>query len=283
MKTKILFLFLLSSILTFSQKDKDKESEDENDFDENIYASFFTLKIVNLETTKTAKKGDLYFNISHRFGSIKGGIDEFFGLDQSNIRFSFFYGITDRLTLGASRSSFNKTYDITAKYRFWQQEENGFPVTITGFSEIAANTDFDEDDYPGFTFKNRLSYLTEILISKKINNNFSLELAPIFIHENFVINDDQSNSQFALGAGGRYNINGTLSLSLDYVYHFNRASNSDFINPLSLGFNIEVGEHVFQIIVSNSNQLNDINFITSAAGDWANGDIFLGFNLYRIF
>lgn len=283
MKTKILFLFLLSSILTFSQKDKHKESEGKNDFDENIYASFFTLKIVNLESTKTAKKGDLYFNISHRFGSIKGGIDEFFGLDQSNIRFSFFYGITDRLTLGASRSSFNKTYDITAKYRFWQQEENGFPVTITGFSEIAANTDIDEDDFPGFAFKNRLSYLTEILISKKFNENFSLELAPIFIHENFVANNDQSNSQFALGAGGRYNINGTLSLSLDYVYHFNRASNSDFTNPLSLGFNIEVGEHVFQIILSNSNQLNDINFITRAAGDWANGNIFLGFNLYRIF
>jgi len=283
MKTKILFLFVLSSILTFSQKDKGKESEVKNDFEENIYASFFTLKIVNLESTKTAKKGDLYFNISHRFGSIKGGIDEFFGLDQSNIRFSFFYGITDRLTLGASRSSFDKTYDVTAKYRFWQQEENGFPLTITGFSEIAANTDIDEDDYPGFAFKNRLSYLTEILISKKFNENFSLELAPIYIHENFVVNDDQNNSQFALGAGGRYNINGTLSLSLDYVYHFNRASNSDFTNPLSLGFNIEVGEHVFQIIVSNSNQLNDINFITSAAGDWVDGNIFLGFNLYRIF
>ncbi len=283
MKTKLLFLFLLSSILSFSQKDRAHKNKSEIDFENVIYASFFTLKIVNLESTKTAKKGDLYFNISHRFGSIKGGIDEFFGLDQSNIRFSFFYGISDRLTLGASRSSFNKTYDITAKYRFLQQEENGFPVTITGFTEVAANTEIDDDDYPGFAFKNRLSYLTEILISKKFNTNLSLEIAPIFIHENFVVDDDQSNSQFAFGAGERYNINGTLSLSLDYVYHFNRASNSPFKNPLSLGFNIEVGEHVFQIILSNSNQLNDINFITSTAGDWANGNIFLGFNLYRIF
>jgi len=283
MKTIIIILFFLCSSFTFAQEDLINELDQEAVVDSIVISAFFGLKIVNLESTKTASKGDFYFNISHRFGSVKGGIDELFGLDQSNIRFSFFFGINDWLTLGASRSSYNKTYDITAKYRFINQVENGFPLTITGFSEIAANTNIDENDYPGFTFKNRLSYLTEILISRKFSEKISLLIAPIFIHENFVIDDNQDNSQFALGAGGRYKLNGTLSLNVDYVYHLNRASDSSFINPLSFGLDIETGGHVFQIIVSNSNQLNDINFITNAVGDWTTGDVYIGFNLYRVF
>lgn len=283
MKKYVFLLFLLFSFLTHSQEDLMDELDQEVVVDSSIVAAFFGLKIVNLESTKTASKGDFYFNISHRFGSIKDGIDELFGLDQSTIRFSFFYGINDWLTLGASRSSYNKTYDISAKYRFTKQYENGFPFTITGFSEIAANTEIDTDDYPGFTFINRLSYLTEVLISRKFNERLSLQFAPVFIHENFVLNDNQDNSQFALGAGGRYNLNGTLSLNVDYVYHLNRANDNPFSNPLSFGLDIETGGHVFQIILSNSNQLNDVNFITNAIGDWSTGDLYLGFNLYRVF
>ena len=283
MKKYILLLCFICSSLVQAQEDIMDELDQEAIVDSAVVSAFFGLKIVNLESTKTASKGDFYFNISHRFGSIKDGIDELFGLDQSTIRFSFFYGINDWLTLGASRSSYNKTYDITAKYRFTKQYENGFPVTITGFSEIAANTEIDADDYPGFTFKNRLSYLTEVLVSRKFSERLSLQIAPIFIHENFVLDDNQDNSQFALGAGGRYMLNGTLSLNVDYVYHLNRADESPFNNPLSFGLDIETGGHVFQIILSNSNQLNDINFITNAVGDWSTGDLYLGFNLYRVF
>lgn len=283
MKNNILLLCLFCSMLVQAQEDLIDELDQEVVVDSSVVSAFFGLKIVNLESTKTASKGDFYFDIAHRFGSIKDGIDELFGLDQSTIRFSFFYGINDWLTVGLSRSSYNKTYDISAKYRFTKQYENGFPFTITGFSEIAANTKIDADDYPGFTFKNRLSYLTEVLVSRKFNERFSLQLAPIFIHENFVINDNQDNSQFGFGGGARYNLNGTLSLNVDYVYHLNRANDSPFNNPLSFGLDIETGGHVFQIILSNSNQLNDINFITNAVGEWSTGDLYLGFNLYRVF
>ncbi len=283
MKKYIFILCFLCSSLVQAQEDIMDELDQEAILDSAVVSAFFGLKIVNLESTNTASKGDLYFNISHRFGSIKDGIDELFGLDQSTIRFSFFYGINDWLTLGASRSSYNKTYDISAKYRLKKQYKNGFPFTITGFSEIAVNTKINADDYPGFTFINRLSYLSEVLVSRKFNERLSLQFAPIFIHENFVLNDNQDNSQFALGAGGRYNLNGTLSLNVDYVYHLNRANYSPFSNPLSFGLDIETGGHVFQIILSNSNQLNDINFITNAIGDWSTGDLYLGFNLYRVF
>lgn len=41
-----------------------------------VESAFKGLKIVNIESTKLAAKGDLYFIVAHRFGSIK---DEFEG------------------------------------------------------------------------------------------------------------------------------------------------------------------------------------------------------------
>ena len=48
-----------------------------------LYAesAFKGLKIINLESTKMVDKGEMYFIVAHRFGSIQNGFDDFFGLD----------------------------------------------------------------------------------------------------------------------------------------------------------------------------------------------------------
>ena len=90
MKKYILLLCFFCFSLIQAQEDIMDELDQEAVVDSAVVSTFFGLKIVNLESTKTASKGDFYFNISHRFGSIKDGIDELFGLDQSTIRFSFY-------------------------------------------------------------------------------------------------------------------------------------------------------------------------------------------------
>jgi hypothetical protein len=42
--------------------------------------AFKALQIGNLQSTKVVDKGDLYMVVAHRFGTIKNGIDDFFGL-----------------------------------------------------------------------------------------------------------------------------------------------------------------------------------------------------------
>ena len=211
------------------------------------------------------------------------GIKELFGLDQSTMRFSFIFGVNDWLNFGVSRSSTNKVYDFTAKYRLLEQQENGFPFTIVGFNSLAINTGYDESDYLNYESKFRLIYLSEILISRKFNNELSLQLAPIFFHENYVQNSYQENSQFALGIGGRYKLTKFVTFNLDYAYHLNRADNSPFNNPLSVGFDIQTGGHVFQIHFTNAQPMYDAGFLTDASGDWSKGDFFFGFNLSRVF
>ena len=283
MKKIILLGALMACFLSYAQEDLLSELDAEMEVDSTTYSAFKGLKIVNLESTKLVAKRDFYFVIAHRFGSVKNGIKELFGLDESTIRFSFIFGLTDWLNLGVSRSSYNKVYDFTAKYRLLTQEENGFPFTVVGFNSLAINTGFDEGDYLNYESKFRLTYLFEFLISRKISNEFSMELAPIFFHENYVQNFHQENSQFALGIGGRYKISKFVTFNLDYAYHMNRADNSAFNNPLSIGFDIETGGHVFQLHFTNAQPMYDAGFLTDATGDWSEGDFFFGFNLSRVF
>ncbi|MDX1829406.1 MAG: DUF5777 family beta-barrel protein [Lutibacter sp.] len=282
-KSIIYFLLVFSVTSVVAQDGLLDELNSSVSLNNSVSSTFKALKIVNLESTKLAAKKDFYFIISHRFGSLKGGAKEFFGLDQSTIRFSFFYGFTDWLTLGFSRSSFQKTYDVTAKYKLKGQQNNGFPVSIVGFNAVSVNTQQSRANVPLLEYKHRLTYLSQLLISRKFSRSLSLELAPIYFHENYVSNPLQDNNQYAIGGGGRIKISNRVTFNVDYVYHLNRAENSVFKNPLSMGFDIETGGHVFQLIFSNAQPMYDAGFITNASGDWTKGDVFFGFNLSRVF
>ena len=279
----ILAILLLTPVFTFSQDDLLDEIDKNSNNIENVNAVFKGLKIVNFESTKLVAKKELTFIVSHRFGSIKNGIDTFFGLDNAVTRLNFVYGITDAINLGVSRSSFLKVYDITAKYRLIQQQHNGFPFTIVGFNAVLINTALDKNNLPLLEFKHRLGYTMQFLISRKINQDLSLQLAPTFFHDNYVLIDEQDNSQFALGLGGRYKLGKRWSINADYGIHLNRADNSLFRNPLSVGFDLETGGHVFQMHFSNAQAMNTNGFLGQGNGDWSDGNIYFGFNLSRTF
>ena len=279
----LLTLFLCLPLYIDAQEDLLNEIDSDSTGIEYASAAFKGLKIVNFESTKLVAEKELTLIVSHRFGSVKNGIDTFFGLDDAVTRLNFVYGITDGINLGLSRSSFQKIYEASAKYRIIRQEENGFPFTIVGFNAFLINTGLDKANLPLLEFKHRLGYTAQLLISRKVDTNFSVELAPTFFHDNFVVQDEQDNSQFALGLGGRYKLGKRWSINADYGYHLNRADNSPFKNPLSIGFDLETGGHVFQMHFTNSQPMNTNGFLGQSTGDWTDGDFYFGFNLSRVF
>ena len=291
---KITFFLLLFPFIVFSQDDLLGELNEEIKEDRKVISVFKSLKVVNFETTKLANKKDFYLVISHRFGSVKNGIYDLFGLDQAVTQFKFIYGVNEWLNIGAARSSNQKKYGIHAKYRLKYQEKNGFPISIVGYNLITANTSLKENAYPNISFEDRLSYTSQLLISRKINENLSILFAPSFIHENLATRSfvqengttvfyDEENNQFALGFGGRYKLSKRISLNIDYGLHLNRNENSVYNNPLSIGADIETGGHVFQVHFTNAQAMFEEGFITQAQGDWLDGDFFFGFNLVRVF
>ena len=279
MKKLILLLFLFP-LLTYSQDDL-LSGVEAPITKEKVASAFKALKIVNLESTKLAAKGDLYFVVAHRFGSIKDGFEGFYGLDNANTQIKFIYGLTPGINISAARSEF--AYDFATKYMLLPQIKDGFPVTIAGFNSLSINNTLKESLYPKLEFKNRLTYVAQLLISRKFSEKLSLEIVPSFFHENFVLDPEQSNSQYAIGFGGRYKFAKRWSLNMDYAAHLNRASNSIYKNPLSIGFDLETGGHVFQMHFTNSQAIDEAGYLGRTTGDWTKGDIFFGFNLARVF
>ncbi|MCB0464695.1 MAG: hypothetical protein KDC78_03320 [Aequorivita sp.] len=278
-----LLLILWMPLLTFAQEDLLAEINKDSVTNEYAIAAFKGLKIVNFESTKLVAKKELTLIVSHRFGSIENGFDSFFGLDDAVTRLNFVYGISDGFNIGVSRSSYQKIYEGSIKYRLVNQQENGFPFTIVGYNSLMINTALDKDNLPKLKFKHRLAYATQLLISRKLNTNFSVEIAPTYFHDNYVAINEQDNSQFAIGFGGRYKLGKRWSLNIDYGLHLNRASTSPFRNPLSVGVDLETGGHVFQMHFTNAQPMNTNGFLGQAYGNWADGDIYFGFNLSRVF
>jgi len=281
MKNPIIYFVVLfvSYFSLNAQDDLLEELEAENALDSTksvVGYAFKALKIVNFESTKLASKGDFYFIVAHRFGSVQNGFDDLFGLDNAVTRLSFLYGFTDWLNVGVARSSFQKTYGVHAKYKIISQTENGYNL-------VTVNTQLDRSFLPGLEFNNRLAYTTQLLISRKFSNAFSFQLAPSLLHENLVSFIPQDNTQFILGMGGRYKISKRVSINADYGWHLNRAANSPFNNSLSLGVDIETGGHVFQLHFTNAQPMFENGFLANGTGDWTEGVFFFGFNLSRVF
>lgn len=277
---KILLPLLLLPFLSFAQEDL-LAGVDSVGTSQVVESAFKGLKVVNLESTKLAAKGDMYFIVAHRFGSVKDGFEGFYGLDNANTQLKFLYGLTNRLTISGARSE--SAYDFSVKYLLKNQVKDGFPVAIVGFNSLAMNNTLKESNYPKLKFDDRLIYVTQLIISRKFSEKLSLEVVPTFFHENFVDNDRQDNSQYAVGFGGRYKLGKRWSINMDYAAHLNRASNSIYKNPLSIGFDLETGGHVFQMHFTSSQQIHEAGFLGQTTGDWTKGDIFFGFNLARVF
>lgn len=249
-----------------------------------VSATFKGTRIVNGHSIENRKKGELEFIISHRFGRINTGFEELFGLDQSNIRFSFEYGFTDNLTAGVGRSSFQKTYEGFLKYSLLKQKTgaNSFPFAVSLLGSIAAKS---EKSIPGNerTFAESLFYVGQILIAKKVNSSLSFQVTPTYIHRNLTEINADPHDIFALGFGTRVKVSKRVSLNAEYFPQFKRLQSIDARNSLAFGVDIETGGHVFQIILANSMRMIEKGFITETTGNFFGGDIHLGFNLSRTF
>ncbi len=248
-------------------------------------SAFKGLQICNMQSTKLTSKGEWYMLVSHRFGDLTNGFNNFFGLDNAYTKFGGIYGVTDWLSLGASRHTLDKVYELTAKYKLANQIKDGFPVTIVGYNTMDINSKLDKDIFPGLKFNNRLAFSSQLLVSRKFSNSFSLELNPIYIHKNLYEYGLEQKNEFFIGTGARYKIAKRMSVNLEYAARISTVdgARTPYENPLTVGLDIETGGHVFQLVLSNSQAMNDVAMFSRPTGDWFSGAIYFGFNMYRVF
>jgi hypothetical protein len=282
------FFFLLIFSGAFAQDDLmnmlDKNTPPEINY---TSATFKSTRVMNGHSVERMPPGQLDVRISHRFGTLNSGAYNFFGLDQSNIHLSLEYGILKWLMVGIGRGTYEKTFDGFAKFTILRQSSGArmMPVSVSALSSIAVTsvkwTDPGRNNY----FSSRLFYVQQLLIARKISQSFSVQIAPTLVHRNLVATELDPNDLFAVGAGGRIKLTKRISLNAEYYYMINPGKDlsQKFYNPLSFGFDIETGGHVFQLIFTNSLAMIEKGFIGETTGNWGKGDIHFGFNISRVF
>ncbi len=261
--------------------------EQNKDTSETVWISntFKGTRLINGQTIEVRDRGVLEFMIMHRFGRLNSGAYEFFGLDNANIRLGLNYSITNKLTVGIGRSSFDKVYDGFLKYQLLKQstrlKNNPFTLTLTGGVYIKTLRPSEPDTK--IPFDQKLAYSAQVLLARKFGERLSLQLMPTLVHRNYVEIPGDENTIYTVGIGGRIKISQRIAITGEYYPRFNGNEANDIYNSLSFGIDIETGGHVFQLMFTNSRQMIEKGFITETDGKWGNGDIHFGFNISRVF
>ena len=270
------------------------EAENPTPSREYTTATFKTTRIANGHSIENTAKGVLDFRVGHRFGRLNQGVKDFFGLDNATTRIGFDYGITDWLMIGIGRSSYLKEYDGFLKLRLLRQRDRGgFPFSVSYMGAASIQTYERPVHIPDsleYYTSNRMAYINQLLIARKFNNWLSLQLMPTHVHYNLVTYRSDPNDVLAIGIGGRLKLSNRISLTAEYYYQLPGTQLRDPIdrnmftrNPLTIGFDIETGGHVFQLMFSNSTGITERTVIGQTNGYWPDGDIHFGFNISRVF
>jgi hypothetical protein len=252
-----------------------------------VELTFMAPRNINLYTIEPLSPGELHYSIMHTFGTVDTGIRNLWGIDQgANVRFSFEFGLTERLSLGFGRSSLDKVVDLTGRYSLLKQmSDNSIPVSVSLNTSTGINTSsfgFLAEDY---TFGDRLNFTGSLLIARKISDDFSLQVSPTIVHFNRVgqetnVADPDLNTYYAVGVATRYKIKPRTALSAQYIPTLNGENTS---YNLAVGIDIETGGHVFQMFFTTSRALNDQYLIAGENGDFFDRQFRFGFNVNRLF
>jgi opacity protein-like surface antigen len=250
-----------------------------------VTGTFKATHVINMQTIESPAAGALNFVIQHRFGQLNSGSYNFFGLDNASLRLGLEYGLTDRLAIGIGRSSVQKTFDGSIKYKLLRQTSgmHAIPVSLSLFGSISNYTQhYTDKEYLNANY--RTAYATQLLIARKFSGHLSVQLAPTWIHYNLVPTTGDRNDVFAIGGGARMKITNRMSINVEYNYLLpDQLVSTDVHNSFSLGWDIETGGHIFQLVFSNSQSMIETQYIGQTTGRWSKGDIYFGFNISRNF
>lgn len=278
-----------------------------------VIATFNSPYIVNAQSNETLHKHDLTLYIDHRFDDIAGkygGVKTLFGLDNApDVNIGFQYGISNKLTVGIGRYKgapevrylqvpFNTISELwygEMKYRLLQQTVNNhipFAITLYG-NALASSRSVDPNPASDAHFNNfsdRWSFMIQAIFARKFNDKFSFAILPTYLRRNYVAFGDENN-MYALGLGGRWQFNKMMAIVADGFIPFRPQTSRNYFKsngiifyaPISIGWEIVTGGHVFNILFTNADAISGNQMIPYTTRNWGKGEFRWGFNLSRTF
>ncbi len=274
---------LLSFLLvTFGAWGQEAEKDSVQDKPER--PAFESSYIIDNPTNILYNKNTLEIVMSHRFGLINGGTNDLAGFwAPANIRIAASYAIHDRVTIGFGTTKFDRLQDFNWKFKLLEQTRSGkIPVSVSYYGNFV----IDARTKDNFALEqHRYSYFNQLIIARRFNRNFSMQIAPSISHYNLV-EQRLRNDKFAISLGGRYKVSPQTSILVDYTqpftHHLDGSDLNSYPRPgFSLGVEFATSGHAFQLFISNYDGIIPQRNIMFNQNDFFDGDYLIGFNITR--
>ncbi|MCX6235464.1 MAG: DUF5777 family beta-barrel protein [Bacteroidetes bacterium] len=261
--------------------------------DKPVRSPFESGILIDNQTCVIPSAKTLEFLLEHRFGTMQNGMEDFFGIwGGANIRLGLNYSITNFLMVGAGTSKNYRLQDIRWKWDIIKQTRSGrIPVFVTYFGNITMDARNKSEFGDNYKFTNRLSYFTELIVTRKFHDRFILQVSGSFSHINKV-EQGLEHDKIGISFGGRIKITPQSSFIFNYDIPLNTtkiAENDPMYKPyqnFGVAWEISTSTHCFQFTFSSANSLSrQYNFLFNDNDwtDWSNGcPLMIGLNLTRL-
>ena len=239
---------------------------------------FNSTSVFSLPTTETQSKGDIYFGVYHKFVlPVSNGIDDLFGIDGSVVmRLALGYTPFENLFLNFGRSNKDGNFDLQAKYKFFDYDNELMPMNFAINAGVAYNSKLNPEPVD----KSRLyqyffSFIANTMIVKKLGIGL---VSTILLNSN--CNCEEVYNSITLGAYLQYYFNEHWSLFVEANPTLDGWRSK--YDTYTVGTEYEIGGHFFKIILSNNTGLNSTHIHSGAADKFESGDLHLGFVISRV-
>lgn len=226
---------------------------------------------INLPTAETIGRGELLFEISHRFvPPISDGSDALWGFDGPvQLRLGLAWAPSDNVMLRVIRSNLDDNLDLGVKARLL---ELGGSVLIGANAGMA----FNSDDAPATDTK---QYHAELMINAALGEKFAIGIVPGLVSNPWIFSDTDGTSA-VLGINAQAWLSDRMSLIGEWT--FSPEVGDLIYDTGSFGIEAETGGHFFKVIVSNSFRLNPAQVLAGSPEKFDPDNLRFGFNITRV-
>lgn len=260
--------------------------------------------LIDAQTTVIPDAKTLEFIIQHKFGSMQNGRSDLWGLyaPGANVRLALNYTPVKNVQLGIGQTKKNMYTDFNAKWTVLHQtEQNKIPVSVALYGVMAIDgrninqfgqgktVDTQGEALPkNITLNDRLSYFSQLIVSRKFCSAFSLQAGVSFTHYNMV-GIDYDHDKVGIHASGRLKFSPQGSFIFNYdqplkIESITEQNNWDThaLPNLSVGVEIFTFTHAFQIYVGTADGIIPQDGMMYNQNDWKDKGLALGFTITRL-
>lgn len=283
MKKNILFTFILSliSVFSFAQEEATETAAKEKDYP--VSAVFESGTLIDAQTTVIPEVKTLEMIIQHKFANIDNGLTDLWGLygAGTNIRLALNYVPVKNFQLGAGITKRYMTTDLNAKWTVLQQtRKNTIPVSVSLYGVVGIDgRNFDDieevriaspvGEVNNVGFSDRLSYFSQLIVSRKFTERLSLQAGVSFSHYNMVdyqkTGKPYDHDKVGVHVSGRLKVSnqGSIIVNYDHPLKISQISemyewNDNYPHPnpnLAFGYEVSTGTHAFQIYMASTTSI----------------------------